>query len=45
MMYKVMAWTDPDRCTNNACMHIHQTEVVTTMSHSPQAGLTTIIPE
>ena len=31
-----MALTD----ANNARIHIHQTEVVTTMSRSPQAGST-----
>ena len=27
------------------CMHIHQTEVITTMSLSPQAGLAKIIKQ
>ena len=39
---EVMAWTNLDGCTHNAPTHIHQTETVTTMSHSPQAGLTKI---
>ena len=35
---QVMAWTNPDRCTHTQCkMHIHQTEVVRTLSHSLQA--------
>ena len=36
-----MAWTNPDGHTTHAqCMHIKQTEVVTTMFRSPQVGST-----
>ena len=41
---EVMALTNPEGCTHNTCTYaqctyIHRTEIVTTMSHSPQAGL------
>ena len=29
--------------THTQCTHIYQTEIITTMSHSPQVGLTKII--
>ena len=35
---EVMIQTNSDGRTN-ACMHIHQTDIVTTMSCSPQSGL------
>ena len=35
-----MAWTNPDGCMHAKRMHIYRTEIVTTMSRSPQAGST-----
>ena len=35
-----MAWTNPDRHMHAQHTHMHQTEIVTTMSRSSQAGLT-----